>query len=171
MHIVITGAESTGKSTLAAALALHFKAPYSKEFVRNFVDQSQRSPEPRDLETIVAGQIALEDASKSAASGKMVFHDTNLLSTIIYAKHYFSGKLDWLADQFYERHYDFYLLCMPDFPWIPDPGQRESPQARKDLHKKFLQHLESMHLPYACISGSQAVRLETAIRTIKVLSK
>lgn len=168
-RIVLTGAESTGKSTLATALASHFKAPYSKEFVRNFVDQTRRPPDLRDLETIAAGQISLEDASLAKATGNLVFHDTNLLSTLIYAKHYMGGNLDWLAEQFTARSYDLYLLCMPDFPWMPDPGQRESDQTRQCLHKKFLQHLDSMRQPYVCIYGSHDERLEAAVSKINAL--
>ena len=36
-RIVLTGAESTGKSTLAKSLSEHYRAPWSKEFAREYV--------------------------------------------------------------------------------------------------------------------------------------
>ena len=41
-RVVITGAESTGKTTLARQLAAHFEAPISREFVRDFVESIDR---------------------------------------------------------------------------------------------------------------------------------
>ena len=168
-RIVVTGAESTGKSTLAHALAQYFEAPCSEEFVRAFVKQTQRTPQANDLEAIAKGQIELEDACLHSTKARLVIHDTNLLSTLIYAEHYFGGNLGWLAEQFAARNYDHYFLCLPDFPWVPDPGQRESPDARDTLHQKFLLRLKDMQLPFTPLSGSLEERFKTAQITIQTL--
>ena len=86
-RIVLTGAECTGKSTLAQALSCHYGEPWTTEFVRGYVDQLDRELIQADLEEIFCGQIAAEDAGW-AKSKRFVIHDTNLLSSIIYAKHY-----------------------------------------------------------------------------------
>ena len=168
-RVVLTGAESTGKSTLVCELARHFNAPHSTEYVRTFVDETQRAPQGTDLEAIAKGQIALEDACRPSNKEGLVIHDTNLLSNLIYAEHYFGGNLDWLVAQFNARRYDLYLLCLPDFPWVPDHGQREGPEARDALHQKFLLRLESMQLPFTTIGGYPEERLQTAIRCIQTL--
>ena len=41
-RVVITGAESTGKTTLVEQLVAHYEAPYSREFVRDFVASIDR---------------------------------------------------------------------------------------------------------------------------------
>ena len=94
-RIVITGAESTGKSTLAKVLAKHFSAPLSTEFVRQYVNAVQRPLTAEDLEPIARGQFAAEAAAISNANN-LVLHDTNILSSILYAKHYFDVTLDWV---------------------------------------------------------------------------
>lgn len=168
-RVVLTGAESTGKSTLACKLAQHFNAPHSTEYLRAFVNETQRAPQATDLEAIAKGQIALEDACRPSNKEGLVIHDTNLLSNLIYAEHYFGGNLDWLLAQFNARRYDLYLLCLPDFPWVPDRGQREGPEVRDSLHQKFLLRLEAMHLPFTPIGGSPGERLQTAIHCIQTL--
>ncbi|NCG08840.1 MAG: AAA family ATPase [Verrucomicrobia bacterium] len=168
-RIVITGAESTGKTTLALSLANHFKAPLSTEFVRSYVSEIKRPIEASDLESIAKGQQTLEDASLNDTEAGLVFHDTNLLSTLIYGEYYYRNNLDWLVEQFLARHYDHYLLCMPDIPWVPDPGQRESPAARDCLHSKFLMRLKQLNLPFTCIQGTADDRLRIAIACVATL--
>ena len=89
-RIVLTGAECTGKSTLAKALSGYYGEPWTTEFVRSYVDQLDRELIQADLEEIFCGQIAAEDAGW-AKSKRFVIHDTNLLSSIIYANHYFAA--------------------------------------------------------------------------------
>ena len=168
-RIVITGAESTGKTTLASSLAAHFKAPLSAEFIRSYVDEIKRPLEASDLELIAKGQVSFEDANFDPAQDGLVFHDTNLLSTLIYCEHYHGGSLDWLAGKFAERHYHYYLLCMPDIPWVPDPGQRESPAARDSLHSKFHARLVALNLPFSCIQGTKEERLQAAVSCLETL--
>lgn len=165
IRIVVTGAESTGKSTLARALARHFKVPLSSEYVRPYVDGIGRELTADDLEPIARGQFAAEDAAVAQAES-LVIHDTNILSSILYAKHYFGRTLDWVDKAFAERDYTLYLLCLPDIPWEPDDGQRESPEARDQLHAMFKAELVSLKLPYIEIGGAHEQRLAQAIAAI-----
>ena len=165
-RIVITGAESTGKSTLARALSDYYQEPWSQEFVRSYVGQLDRELNSADLEPIAKGQLALEDAALQQAH-QLVIHDTNILSSIIYAQHYFGITLKWVNKRFEERIYDLYLLCMPDIPWEADNGQRESPETRTQLHRKFKTKLDFLNLPYVKIYGSKEERLQQAVLNIE----
>ena len=60
-RIVLTGAESTGKSTLAKSLSEHYCAPWSKEFVREYIHTLGRDLIAKDVDTIARGQLAVED--------------------------------------------------------------------------------------------------------------
>jgi nicotinamide riboside kinase len=165
-QIVITGAECTGKSTLTKALSGYYGEPWSTEYVRHYIDQHQRVLTREDLEGIAGGQLAVEDAAIAKAK-RFALHDTNLLSSIIYANHYFGAVIDWANDAFLSRDYTLYLLCSPDnIEWRADPGQRDSAAARAELHTKFEDSLNTLQLPYVELSGDATIRFGEAIRAI-----
>ncbi len=165
-RIVLTGAECTGKSTLAQALSGYYGEPWTAEFVRSYVDQLDRELIQTDLEEIFCGQIAAEDAG-GAKSKRFVIHDTNLLSSIIYANHYFEATFDWVNEALLERKYTLYLLCSPEgIQWEEDPGQRDGPSAREELHSMFKESLEKLKLPYFQLNGDEPLRLGQAIKAI-----
>ncbi|HAV14171.1 MAG TPA: ATPase [Opitutae bacterium] len=164
-RIVLTGAESTGKSTLAAALSGYYGEPWTPEYVRQYVDALDRDLNQSDLERIAEGQLNTEDWGAQKAT-RLVLHDTNILSSILYANHYYGASLDWINERFLERDYTLYLLCMPDIPWVADEGQREGPEVREHLHEVFKASLEKLSLPYVEISGNETERFGTAISAI-----
>lgn len=167
-RIVITGAESTGKTTLTQSLSGYYGEPWSGEFVRDYVTRIQRNLGKDDLNAIAEGQFNCEDIGRDKAK-QCLFHDTNILSSILYAKHYFDTEIEWVQNTFLRRQYDLYLLCMPDIPWEADEGQRESAEARQILHQKFKTTLDTLKLPYVEISGDAVARMSTAVQAIDAL--
>ena len=165
LRIVITGAESTGKTTLTEALSGYYGAPWTGEFVREFASGLDRPIRQSDLETIAKGQLAQESLI-TAPEAPVLFHDTNILSSIICANHYFDTILDWVNESFLSRPYDLYLLCLPDIPWTAEDGQRDSPEARDTLHAKFKESLDTLKLPYVEISGDEVERMGQAVQAI-----
>lgn len=162
-RIVIIGAESTGKSTLTRALAETLAIPTTGEYVRAHVETLDRPLTAADLDPIAHGQIAEEDRHGDVPQ---VLHDTNLLSTLIYARHYFGVSQGWVEEAFARRDYALYLFCQPDIPWVADPGQRESPSARARLHAIFAAELERRALPTVRIQGEHDARLATALAAL-----
>ncbi len=165
-RIVISGAECTGKSTLAQALSGYYGEPWTGEYVRHYVEGLDRQLTADDLGPIFRGQIAIEDAALEKAT-RFILHDTNLLSSIIYANHYFGKIDDWANEAFLQREYSLYLLCSPEgIEWEADPGQRDSPQARAELQGKFKASLDRLGLPYAELTGNETLRFGEAITAI-----
>lgn len=165
-RIVLTGAECTGKSTLAQALSGYYGEPWTDEFVRSYVEGLDRQLEVGDLDPIFRGQIAIEDAALEKAT-RFVIHDTNLLSSIIYANHYFGVISDWVNEAFLSRDYTLYLLCSTEgIEWQADPGQRDSPAARTELQNKFKDSLSKLGLPFVELSGDETARFGEAIKAI-----
>jgi len=121
-----------------------------------------------DLEPIAKGQIELEDVAASHAK-KWVFHDTNLLSSILYAEHYFSKHIEWVDKTFLNRNYTLYFLCEPDFPWEADPGQRESPEERAKLQRLFEDILNRYQIPFIRLQGNIETRVQTVLKSIESL--
>jgi nicotinamide riboside kinase len=166
IRVVLTGAECTGKSTLAAALSGYYGEPWTPEYVRQYVDELDRELCSEDIEAIANGQLAQEDQALGLAK-RLILHDTNLLSNILYANHYFGKQLNWLNDTFLSRDYTLYLLCSPDgIDWEADPGQRDSPEAREVLYQKFKESLQRLQLPHITLEGSQEARFGEAVLAI-----
>ncbi|MCH6256511.1 ATP-binding protein [Puniceicoccaceae bacterium K14] len=165
-RVVFIGAECTGKSTIARAIATRLGEPCSTEYVRHYVDQLDRPLIQDDLDPIARGQLSLEDEAFSEAS-HYVIHDTNILSSILYAEHYFSTHIDWVDDTFSKRLYDTYFLCQPDMLWVADPGQREGPREREEMQKRFEEILNRYEIQYESLGGSVEQRLETVVRCLR----
>lgn len=166
-RIVFIGAECTGKTTLTRAVAEHLEEPWSREFVREYVETVQRELRAEDLDAIAKGQIRGEDAAVAKARHR-VLHDTNLLSTILYAEHYFDTHLAWVDRDFAQRRYHRYFLCEPDFPWQADPGQRESAEERARLQLCFESMLRRYDLSFVRVSGPLDQRITQVLRSLHV---
>ena len=171
LRIVITGAECTGKTTLTKALSGYYGEPWTVEFVREYAAQQDRELTQEDLDPIARGQLASEDHALDRAK-RLILHDTNLLSSILYANHYYGAQLDWVNEAFLRRDYTLYLLCTPEgIDWQADPGQRESPAARDELHGKFLQSMQELNLPHVPLTGPPTARFGEAVQAIDGLLK
>ena len=169
-RIVITGAESTGKTSLTKELAHYFQAPYSNEFVREFVERIERPIIESDLAAIFEGQLKAERTACSK-NAPLVFHDTNLLSNYIYAWHYFLKVPKDLASEILKQNYTHYLLCETDIPWVPDGIQRDSLEVRNKLQQDFICALRERNIEPTMILGTKKERLEIAIQAVqKILS-
>jgi NadR type nicotinamide-nucleotide adenylyltransferase len=144
--VVLTGAESTGKTTLSARLAAHYTVPWGPEFVRGYADAKGAPLDATDVEPIARGQIALEDgilAAALTARARAVVLDTDLLSTAVYARHYYGDCPPWIERAVIRRRADLYLLCHPDVAWVADP-QRDGPEARAVIHELFVAKLAAI---------------------------
>jgi NadR type nicotinamide-nucleotide adenylyltransferase len=161
LRVVVTGSESTGKTTLARGLAARFGTVWSKENARIYLDAVRRPLGPEDVEPIARGQIALEDAARDTAR-RLVVHDTDLLSTVVYARHYYGACPEWIERAARERRGDLYLLCHPDVPWVADWLQRDRPGLRDEVHERFCDALVEFGARVVDIRGDWSARAAAA---------
>jgi NadR type nicotinamide-nucleotide adenylyltransferase len=150
--VVVTGSECTGKTTLARLLGARFHAPVCAEYARDYVTRKGGPLEASDVEPIARGQLAGEDAAARRAT-RLVVLDTDLVSTVIYARHYYGECPEWIARTARARLAALYLLCEPDLPWVPDGWQRDRPGHRGDLHAMFSATLEAWGARVVTVSG------------------
>lgn len=168
IRIVVTGSECTGKTTLAAALAEHHGAPCVPEYVRRFVAETGRAPKLADVEVIARGQIDLED-ELAAGGGALVVQDTDLLSTVVYSRHYYGDCPPWVEKALSERGADLYLLAGIDVPWAPDGDQRDRGDRREEMQQLFRQALIDRGLSFVEVAGPAETRLALAVTEVKRL--
>lgn len=167
IRVVLTGSESTGKTTLATRLATHYGVPHVPEFVREYAAQKDGALDFNDHGPIARGQIALEDAA-IAREQSLVVQDTDLLSTVVYCDHYFGHCPPWIIDAARGRRPDLYLLCEIDLPWIPD-GIRDRGHMREDMQNLFRAAVRASAGPYLVIDGDADQRLAKAVDAIDQL--
>ncbi len=139
LRVVVTGSECTGKTTLAQSLAERFGAPWVPEYARRYCETKPAPLGPEDVEPIARGQVAEADAAEARATDLLVL-DTDLLSTVVYARHYYGACPPWVEKAACARLGDLYLLCAPDLPWTAD-GVRDRGDAREEMHRLFAEEL------------------------------
>ena len=158
--IIVTGPESSGKTTLCKALSEHFKIPYSEEFARGFLDQLGRNYKKDDLLKIAKGQLKSEENTQLL--------DTDLITIKIWSKYKYGSCDKWILEQIEKQKSEkrIYLLCKPDIPWQAD-AQRENPNDRKELFEIYKKELEGLGHNYFIVGGEN--RIENSISKISSL--
>ena len=151
-RVVLTGSESTGKTTLAADLARHYHVLWVPEYVRSYAAWKRAPLDAGDVTPIALGQIAVQDAALLRARGLLLL-DTDLLSTAVYAEHYYGHCPAWVTQSVLARPADLYLLCDIDVPWTPDP-QRDRPDDREAMQRLFRDALGSRGFPMVEVAGA-----------------
>ena len=170
-RVVITGSESTGKTTLAARLAARFSAVSTVEFARVYLDRRLRETggalDASDVEPIARGQVAEEDRRARSADRLLVL-DTDLVSTVVYARHYYGHCPAWIERAARERLAHLYLLLAPDVPWTADP-QRDRGGQREEMHALFGATLDELGASVIEIRGDWPERFTRAVAAIDTL--
>jgi NadR type nicotinamide-nucleotide adenylyltransferase len=160
-RIAILGAESTGKTTLAKALAKAYGAVWAPEFLREYVDRRGELPQAADMDAIARGQIDREVRCAQRAE-HLLFCDTTLLMTVVYNQYYLNQCPEWIIRKSRQSRYDLYFLAGTDIPWTPDSGQRDGPAAREDVQRLIIDELQNRDLQWTELSGPLRARLDTA---------
>ncbi len=166
-RIVLTGSESTGKTTLTADLARHYGAVWVPEYVRGYADWKGAALDAGDVEPIARGQIVAQDLALERAE-KLLLLDTDLLSTVVYAEHYYGCCPEWVRAAADHRRAELYLLCDIDVPWTPD-AQRDRPGHRAVMHELFRRALTDRGFRFQVIRGGWRERFLAARLAIEDL--
>jgi nicotinamide riboside kinase len=162
--IALTGPESTGKTTLALALANHFGTKAGAEYARIFLDDLKRPYMLSDLENIALGQLNFEKQAIDENT-RMVILDTDLLVVFLWAKIKYRHHFGWMEEKLRNQTERLYLLCSPDIAWSPDP-LRENPNDREEIFEVYRTELTRLGLEYRIVTGAGVARLESALKAI-----
>jgi NadR type nicotinamide-nucleotide adenylyltransferase len=164
-RIAILGAESSGKSTLAAALAEHYHTLWVPEYLREFVDAHGRVPREEDQYGIALTQMERENAAAQLAQ-RFLFCDTTPLMTALYSKVYW-GRVDaQLAELDSVHEYAATLVTAPDGPWVPDGLQRESEAVRQSVHALVLANLRARGIAHTVVAGEPVQRMAQVVELL-----
>ena len=159
--VVITGPESSGKSTLCKHLSESLFIPHVREYAREYIAALDRTYDQSDLLHIAKGQLDLEKDILSQTPSFLIC-DTDLLTIIIWSEYKYGSCDSDIIRLLNDNLPDLYLLVAPDFPWVEDP-QRENPADREELFSIYQKEIEDLEVPYKVISGTESERLEIAM--------
>jgi len=171
LRIVVTGGECTGKTTLVAALAARWETSWAAEAAREVALARPGGLGPEDVPVIARTHVRLADEASRAAgeAGRaLVLFDQDLLSTVVYARHYYGSCPPWIERLAAERRGDLYLLCHPDLPWATD-GVRDRPAARDEIHALFVAVLAAAGAKVVGVTGRGSEREALAAAAVSEL--
>ena len=167
LRVAVVGAESTGKTTLARALAARFATSWAPEFARGYLQERGGSCRPEDLPAIARGQADAEGRLAREAD-RVLFCDTDLLTTALWSERYF-GEVDGEVRRLAAGgRYGLTLLCENDLPWVGD-GLRDSPGHRAWFRGRFEAELDARGRPWRPVAGTGEARTESALSAVASL--
>ena len=168
-RVCLLGAESTGKTTLAQALAEQYDTLWNPEYGRVYteVGRERRAPwESWEFAHIARVHCWYEDFLATFAH-RVLFCDTDAFTTAVFHEAYL-GSPATRFDDLTERHYDLYLVCGLDVPFAHD-GLREFEQQRLWMHERLLEHVQESGSPWSLLEGPPQARLAAASEAIDTL--
>lgn len=155
-NVVFLGAPSTGKSTMAEAMAKAYNTQFMPEYGREYWEMHQVDHRltPRQLIEIVEEHIILEDFLLEK-SLKYLFTDTNALTTYVFGLYYHGRVLDVLRRMTLnaQNRYDLIFLCGTDIPF-EDTKDRSGAVSRDIMQAMIVDDLRIRRLPYVLLEGS-----------------
>lgn len=170
VNVALLGAPSTGKTTLAQALAEHFNTQWLPEYGREYweLHQVDRRLTAQQLVEIAHGHLEREEEAL-LASDRFLFTDTNVLTTAIFAKYYHGDvhpELARLADASASR-YDLIVLCSDDIPY-DGTWDRSGEGSRSVMQAMITDDLHQRGIAYHVASGDLHTRISQVASLLQV---
>lgn len=167
--VVITGAESTGKSTLTEQLAAHFDTLFMPEIARSYVEGLNRKYTYDDVEQIAKLQV--ENLNNLVTQQvPLVFVDTWLIITKVWFEFVYNETPGWLIDEIQKTKIDLFLVCDIDLPWIYDPVRENGGENRNILQNLYIKNIIEFGYNYKIVQGTNNDRLSNAIKFVEELN-
>ncbi len=171
--IAVLGAECTGKTALARALAQRLAASTSQrvtwvpERLRQWCDEQGRTPRMDEQAGIAQAQQAL--IAQAGRQHDIVVCDTTAAMTAVYSEIVFGDHSlhAYAAEQ--QRCVDITLLTALDLPWQADGLQRDGPQVRGPVDRAIRRLLSSHGMTWSLVSGQSDARLDSAWQAVAPL--
>ncbi|MEU5785492.1 AAA family ATPase [Micromonospora lupini] len=179
-RVVVVGAESTGTTTMAAALAAHYGTSWVPEYGRELTARKlsrlrERSPEASvfdvrwdsdDFRAVVREQQAAEDAA-ARSSGPLLICDTDARATAVWEERYLGTASPQVRAA--ARRPALYLLTDDRGVPFDDDGLRDGEHLRSWMTERFRDELAGSGVPVVELTGSHTARLARAVEACDAL--
>ena len=167
--VALLGAESTGKTTLAAEIgaalaARGLRVAVVGEALREFCDANGRTPRRDEQAAIAAAQSQRIDAA--AARHEIVVADTSALMIAVYSDFVFADASLYPSALAAQRRCDLTLVTALDLPWQPDGLQRDGAHVRVPVDASLRSALTGAGIAFTTIAGLGKDRVQAALGAI-----
>jgi len=171
--VVFVGTESTGKSTLAAALAAEYDTLYTQEYGRTlWTEYADKGIVPtfHDLWTIGRTQYDQEQAA-ALHSNEYLFCDTNAWTTMLWSEMYHDVADQRLKDLAWNTRDEYkWFVCLNDFNWVDD-GTRELHGDKSGEFQGYnMKRLQDFGIDFTILSGSVEQRISQFHTSVAALA-
>lgn len=163
-RVCVLGGESSGKTTLAQALARHFDTAWVAEYGRELWESQDGVLAYDDLLKIGREQLQREAAAAGQAR-RWLFCDTSPLTTYFYCIEMF-GRAEAALLELAGHGYDLVVLCAPDFPFIQD-GTRRDDSFRLRQHAWYQAELARRGIAFVHVAGSVDERVRQVAQVLR----
>ena len=164
IKIAVVGPESSGKSTVSAALAKHYNTLWVPEYARYYCEGLTEACTLQDELNMYYGQVALEKAMEAVVPNNLLICDTTFLTVKIWSDYQLGETPKPVLEGIKTYTYDFYILLKNDLPWQEDPLRDF-----KGMGDYFLdvwhKELKAINAKYQEVGG-QENRLKNAVTAV-----
>jgi len=168
LMVVVSGAESTGKSVLTSQLSQLFNGRYFPEYAREYLETHGTAYTYQDVENIAAVQREqMEQALDFDVP--VVFFDTWLIITSVWFEVVYGRVPGWIPEAIRKAPVDLFLLCANDIPWVPDPLRENGGEKRAILFERYKSDIVKYGFEYQVVNGTGEQRLQNAARQVAIL--
>ena len=167
--VALVGAESTGKTTLAAEIASALsqrglRVASVTEALRDFCDEHDRTPRQDEQVAIAREQTRRIDDAASRA--EFVVADTTALMIAVYSDYVFGDRSLYASAEAEQRRVGLTLVTALDLPWRADGLQRDGAHVRAPVDALLRAALDRAGVAFAVVSGRGPARLAAALASL-----
>ncbi|HVF05575.1 MAG TPA: AAA family ATPase [Frankiaceae bacterium] len=171
-RVVLVGAESTGTTTLAAALAAALGTAWVPEYGREWCEVRPgglAAPwSSAEFDLIARRQAEREDAAAREVPVPWLVCDTDPLATAVWHERYVGSPSATVAAFAATRRPCRYVLTSDDVPFVQD-GLRDGEHLRGWMTERFRAVLDGSGVPWVEVRGSVADRVAAALAELAAL--
>ena len=166
--VCLVGGESTGKSSLAQALAERLGTVWVPEYGREFVER-HGACQPPDLLHIARVQLQRErEALLHPEVNRVLVCDTEAATTLFWSKFYYEGwaepELERLGQDSVGQY--MHILCGDEIGFQQD-GTRESGHLGRDQHHALIEHYNRLGAALVPVRGGIEERVEQVLLALR----
>ena len=168
-RVCVIGAESTGKTTLASALAEHYSTVWVPEYGAPYHHVGRGDPTrtwtPDEFVHIARIREWLEEFLAGYAN-RVLFCDTDTFVTAVFHEVYMGTRNEQLETEARACKYSLYLLCDIDTPFHQDKLGLRREDARRRMHERYAEYVRSTGCAWVELSGPHEGRMRAATAAV-----